>query len=107
MKEQKTIDLYKKIKQLIADDFCKKYDLEIEYPLPGEAGYMIADYYISIEDMITCLEENYTFEQFLSWYDYALDIHMYNSNQDSKKKDEPIINLKNYVNHGEQLINNN
>ena len=103
-KTKETIDLYRETQDLIAQAFCDKFDLYIENKLPGGAGYEIADLFISIEDMITVLEEDFTFEQFLQWYDYAFDIHMENSNQDSKKADKHIVNLRNYVKYGKQLI---
>lgn len=102
-KIEETIQLYRKTQDLIAQAFCDKFELDIENKLPGGAGYEIADLFISIEDIITVLEEDFTFEQFLQWYDYAFEIHMENSNQDSKKANKPVINLKNYTKYGKQL----
>jgi len=103
-KIEEAIELYRNTQDLIAQAFCNKFDLYIENKLPGGAGYEIADLFISTEDMITVLEEGFTFEQFLQWYDYALEIHMENSNQDSKKADKPVINLRNYVKYDNELI---
>ena len=103
-KIKETIELYRKTEDLVAKAFCKKFDIYIESKMPGGGSYDICDMIISVDDMITTLEEDFTFEQFLQWYDYAFDIGMKNSNQDSKKADKHIVNLRNYVKYGEQLV---
>ena len=100
-KEKEAIELYKSTGMLIAELFCKKYDMSIEYELPGGAGFMIGDLYVSIYDMITCLEKDISIQKFLEWYDYAIEIGIKNSDQDSKVKDMPIISLKVYSKYGD------
>jgi hypothetical protein len=48
------------------------------------------------DNMYEALLNDISKEKLFGWYDYSLDTHMKNSEQDSKKKDIPVVNLVSY-----------
>lgn len=56
----------------------------------------VADRFFSIQEIVDFTREKYTSEEMFEYYDMALDLAMKNSEQDSKKKDNVIINIRNW-----------
>lgn len=54
--------------------FCELIEMDIHYADWVDVGGVaeIGDYYVSMQDMITAVENNVGYEQFIEWYDYTL-----------------------------------
>lgn len=56
--------------------FCNQMDMERGDWVGGEAGGVacVGDYFIGMEDMMTAVDNDLSFDEFLEWYDYCLAI---------------------------------
>ena len=54
--------------------FCKLIEMDVHYADWVDVGGIaeIGDYYVSMQDIITAVEHNVGYEQFIKWYDYTL-----------------------------------
>lgn len=54
--------------------FCELIEMDKYYADWVDVGGIaeIGDYYVSMQDMITAVEHNVGYEQFIKWYDYTL-----------------------------------
>lgn len=58
----------------------------------------IGDYYIDMDQMVTCLEKGISSEAFFRWYNYALDEHM---------QERSPVNLENFWRQYKSIQNDN
>ena len=54
--------------------FCELIEMDVHYADWVDVGGIaeIGDYYVSMQDIITTVEHNVGYEQFIKWYDYTL-----------------------------------
>jgi hypothetical protein len=54
--------------------FCELIEMDIYYADWVDVGGVaeIGDYYVSMQDIITAVEHNVGYEQFIKWYDYIM-----------------------------------
>lgn len=67
-------DNYKKACDAYLHRFCELIEMDTHYADWVDVGGTaeIGDYYVSMQDMITAVEHNVGYEQFIKWYDYNL-----------------------------------
>ena len=67
-------DNYKKACDGYLQKFCELIEMDMHYTDWVDVGGVaeIGDYYVSMQDMITAVENNVGYEQFIKWYDYTL-----------------------------------
>lgn len=81
------------VEKYFTDDDGSCAEIEVLHPL---GCVWIADYFFSVNDMLTALDKDVSREDLLDWYDYSTEL--YSAHSDGKKKDQPIINLINWHN---------
>lgn len=83
-------DNYKKACDAYLHRFCELIEMDIHYADWVDVGGIaeIGDYYVSMQDMITAVEHNVGYEQFIKWYDYILRVGML---------ELPTCNLSNWL----------
>lgn len=54
--------------------FCELIEMDVHYADWVDVGGIaeIGDYYVGMQDIITAVEHNVGYEQFIKWYDYTL-----------------------------------
>lgn len=69
-------DNYKKACDAYLHRFCEFIEMDTHYADWVDVGGIaeIGDYYVSMQDMITAVEHNVGYEQFIKWYDYTLRV---------------------------------
>ena len=74
VKTQTLKDNYKKACDGYLQRFCELIEMNMHYADWVDVGGVaeIGDYYVSMQDMITAVENNVGYEQFIEWYDYTL-----------------------------------
>ena len=65
---------YKKACDAYLHRFCELIEMDEYYADWVDVGGIaeIGDYYVSMQDMITAVENNITYNKFIEWYDYTL-----------------------------------
>jgi hypothetical protein len=71
-------DNYKKACDAYLHRFCELIEMDTHYADWVDVGGIanIGDYYVSLQDMITAVEHNVGYEQFIKWYDYTMRVGM-------------------------------
>ena len=67
-------DNYKKACDAYLQRFCELIEMDMYYADWVDVGGVaeIGDYYVSMQDMMTAVENNIGYEQFIKWYDYTM-----------------------------------
>lgn len=65
---------YRKACDAYLERFCELIEMDMHYADWVDVGGVanIGDYYVSMQDMITAVEHNVCYEQFIKWYDYTV-----------------------------------
>lgn len=65
---------YKKACDAYLHRFCELIEMDRHYADWVDVGGIaeIGDYYVGMQDIITAVEKNVGYEQFIKWYDYTL-----------------------------------
>lgn len=95
-----TLKNWEQATEQLAQSFIKKHfgRSASYYWISDEVGgtLEVADRYFSLADIVDFTRGKYTSEEVYDYYDYALGLAMKNSEQDSKKKNNVIINIRNW-----------
>lgn len=78
MNTQTLKDNYKKACDAYLQRFCELIEMDMHYADWVDVGGVaeIGDYYVSMQDIMTAVENNIGYEQFIKWYDYTMRVGM-------------------------------
>jgi len=66
-------ELNKAVKAYV-DAFCAQYEMEVEFNVADDilGIYNLSDYFVNLSDIVYCVDNNVSFDDFICWYDYCL-----------------------------------
>lgn len=67
-------DNYRKACDAYLQRFCELIEMDMHYADWVDVGGIaeIGDYYVSMQDMMTAVEHNIGYNEFIKWYDYTM-----------------------------------